>query len=458
MGLLDRWRRRRRKNSSWAQPPIWDLDGLRGAFLGGLTHDREAIENDFEGYIRGALKANGPIFSCIAARQHVFSQGEFGWRSAIDGRRFGDEQLALLENPWPGGTTGKLLSHMEQDASLAGNSFWCVVDDQGRVGEAATGPGRRITRLRPDWVYIVLGSHSGEINALDTRVIGYLYRPPGGTEVLLLPEQVSHYAPIPDPEARFRGMSWLTPVLREIEADTAATTHKRRFFQNAATPNMVVTFDKDTAEDAFDDFVEKFRAGHQGAWNAYKTLFLMGGADVKPLTHDFRQMEFNATVGRIEARIASAAGVPPSWVGFAEGLQGSGLNAGNFSAGRRRFADGTIRPLWKEAAASLETLLRPPTSARLIVTEDGVAFLREDARDRAEIFRTRMTGIDAGIKAGFEADAVVAAAAAEDVTLLLGRHTGLVSVQMQPPRTGEDDDGGTGDGPGSENQPEEGDQ
>jgi hypothetical protein len=30
---------------------------------------------------------------------------------------------------------------------------------------------------------------------------------------------VAHWSPIPDPLANFRGMSWLTPVLREIDAD-----------------------------------------------------------------------------------------------------------------------------------------------------------------------------------------------------------------------------------------------
>src|SRR5205823_2138143 len=31
---------------------------------------------------------------------------------------------------------------------------------------------------------------------------------------------------------RWRGMSWLTPVLREIQADTATTRHKQKFFEN----------------------------------------------------------------------------------------------------------------------------------------------------------------------------------------------------------------------------------
>jgi hypothetical protein len=39
---------------------------------------------------------------------------------------------------------------------------------------------------------------------------------------------VAHFAPIIDPLADFRGMSWLTPILREIQADQAMTRHQRR--------------------------------------------------------------------------------------------------------------------------------------------------------------------------------------------------------------------------------------
>ncbi|MEU6674768.1 phage portal protein [Streptomyces sp. NPDC046925] len=436
-----------RSTKSFTQPDFWSLDAA--PFVMGSTADKERIESDFEGYVEGAFKRNGPIFSCIVARQMVFSEARFMWRQFNKGRPgdlFSNAELNLLERPWPGGTTGELLARMEQDASLAGNSYWTKTDDQGRYGGAASGPGLRLARLRPDWVSMVIGSHSGDLYAADARIIGYLYEPrqfgvmasggphATGGAVLLLPGEVAHYSPIPDPAARFRGMSWMTPVLREIEADSASTIHKKTFFEHAAVPNMVVRFDKDVQKEQFEAFVKAFKAGHQGAFNAYKTLFLQGGADVTPLTHDFRQLDFTSTVGKGEARIASAAGVPPSWVGFSEGLQGSALNTSNFAASRRRFADGTMRPLWRIAAASLEVLFKPSgASTHLWFDTRDVAFLREDSRDRADIMRVQLNTIDAGIKSGFEPDAVVKAVVNEDVSLLIGHHTGLVSVQMQPP-------------------------
>jgi hypothetical protein len=92
-------------------------------------------------------------------------------------------------------------------------------------------------------VTIVLGSRTG--SELDTQVVGYEYKPGGPSSgedpILLLPEQVAHFAPIPDPLAKYRGMSWLTPILNEIAADESASTHKRLFFENGAKLGYVVT-------------------------------------------------------------------------------------------------------------------------------------------------------------------------------------------------------------------------
>ena len=437
-----------RGQKAFSQPPFWSLDSLRSSLLPTALPDRERIENDFEGYVEGAYKRNGPVFACILARQMVFSEARFQFQQMRNGRPgdlFGTPDLALLENPWPGGTTGELLARMEQDGSLAGNFYATTADDEGRFGRAATGPGRRVVRMRPDWVTLILDSRSHDPYALDAKVVGYLYDPrsmsvagvntPSEKAVLLLPNEVAHFSPIPDPAARFRGMSWMTPVLREIQSDNSATSHKDAVFRNAATPSMVVKFARETTPDLFDQFVTRFKASHQGVDNAFKTLFLGGGADVTPLTFDFRQLEFSQTQGKGESRIASAAGVPPSWVGFSEGLQGSALNAGNFSAARRRFADGTIRTLWRQAAAALQVLVTPPAGSRLWYDARDAAFLREDRKDAAEIQRQQAATIRQLTDAGYTPDSVVRAVQAEDWSLL--EHTGLFSVQLQPPGTGQ---------------------
>ena len=431
---------------SFTQPNFWSRPDWLSYGAPWSAPDQERIGNDFLGYVQGAYKANGAVFACITARQEIFCQVRFGWREFTDlrpGELFSSPELALLERPWHSATTIDLLARMEPVASLAGNYYGTVCDDSGRLGRAAKGPGRQIVHMRPDWVTIVIKSPSDDPWDLRARIAGYLYEPmgnqgsgyPRADAVLLMPNEVCHYAPKPDPEMRFRGMSWLTPVIRDIQADSAATAHKERFFRNGATLGTVVRFDKDTSPGTFDAFVARFNASHQGEDNAYKTLFLGGGADVTVVGTDMKQLDFRGTQGAGETRIAAAAGVHPAILGISEGLQGSSLNAGNFGAARRLVADKTLRHLWGVASSSLEALLdRPSESASLWYDTRDVAMLREDTKDAAEIQAKQAQTIRTLIDAGWEPASVTSAVMNEDWSLL--RHSGLYSVQLHEPGAG----------------------
>ena len=434
----------------WSQPLSWAYDDFRLPFLSSysLFSDRESIENDFEGYVRGAYKSNGIIFACVAARQGVFSQARFKWRDYVKGepgKPYGNPVLRLLEKPWANGTTGDLLSLAEVDVSLAGNFWATTVDDRGRMGNAATGPGRRVARMRPDWVTQVIGSYSGDPLALDAKVVGILYHPRRSSHlgsgtlddpntVLLLPDEVCHYAPYPDPEARFRGMSWLTPIIREVQADKAATQHKLKFFESGATPSMVFKFDRDVEAEDFYKFKERFNAEHQGAWNAYKALFLAGGADIEVVGADLKQLEFSATQGRGETRIAVAARIPAVILGISEGLGGSALNAGNYGQAKRNWSEGALQDMWNKAAASFQNLLPDPGDATELTCDTrGIPFLREDAKDVAEIQQSNAITLRQLTDAGFDPDAAIDYLLTDDLATLKGKHSGLFSVQLQPP-------------------------
>lgn len=434
-GLLDRIAaragRQPKGRKGFSEPPFWSVEGMRGSLWSG--GDQGRIEHDFQGYIDGAYKRNGVVFSCIRARQMVFAQARFQWRDR-ERKLFGSTGLSILERPWPGGTTGDLLARMEVDASLAGNCYLTIVDDDGRYGPQATGAGRRMVFLRPDWVTLVISSPSGNPHAPDARVVGYRYTPRGGDELLLLPSQVCHYAPQPDPAARWRGMSWLTPVLDDIAADRASTRHKRKFFENGAALSTVVTLDKDIEPEAFNFFVAAFNEQHRGAENAYAPLFLGGGADAKIVSADMKQLDFKATVGVSETRVAAAAGAHPVVVGLSEGLQGAALNAGNFGQVRRLFVDGTIRWLWQNVASSLETLVVPPRGDVSLWYDDrDIAFLRVDRDEVARIQQTQAAAVRQYVDAGYNPDAAIRAIQSDDVGQLLGQHSGLFSVQLLPP-------------------------
>lgn len=388
---------------------------------------KEEPEGDFQGMVTGAYKQNGVIFACCVARQLLFSEARFQFQGIKNGRPgdlFGNTELEILEKPWPNATTGELLSRAIQDVDLSGNFF--VVRE-----------GKRLRRLRPDWVDIILTAPPAE--SVKSDVAGYIYKP-GGTEDRenweIYPAdgsngKVAHWSPIPDPEAQYRGMTWMTPVLREIEADGLATEHKTAFYKNAATPNIAVSFKETVTEEQFKEFMKAVELGHTGPKNAYKTLYLGGGADVTPLTVDFQALDFKKIQGAGETRIAAAARIHPVVVGLSEGMQGSSLNAGNFRSARDAFADGTMRPLWRTFCAAMEPLLKVPASSRLWFDDRDIAYLREDIKDLAEIQSQEASTITKLIQDGYTPDSIVEAVQKKDWSLL--KHTGLYSVQLQPP-------------------------
>lgn len=435
MGLLERvieGRIVRPADVARYAPPAWMQPYLDGAPLPYSTSygvDRaEPISNSFVDYVTGGLQGNGVIWSIERVRVAVFTEARFQFQRFSKGRPadlYGLPDLALLERPWQGGTTGDLLARMILDADMAGNFFAVEMDGE-------------VVRLRPDWVEIVF---TERFDAYGVQVgwkrLGYLYyeggkRHEGQVAAVFMPDEVVHFAPEPDPLANWRGMSWITPVVREIMADTQATKHKLKFFENAATPNLAVSLPKELSPAQFSEFVEKMDSAHRGAENAYKTLYTGGGADVTVVGRDMGQLDFKVTQGAGESRLAAAGGIHPAIVGLSEGLQGSSLNAGNFGAARRLVGDVTMRHLWRNAAGSLEVLVPPPADgSRLWYDDRDIAFLREDAKDAAEITEIQARTIGDLVNHGFTRESAKAAVIGQNMDLL-APDPNWVSLQLQP--------------------------
>jgi len=367
---------------------------------------------------------NPIVAACIHVRTLVFSEARFTFQrysASRPGDMFGDPTLGILEKPYPNATTGDLLARMEVDASLYGNSYWIVKDGS-------------LVRLDPTKVMIATGSVSDQITGqqVGSQLLGYHMMDDNGSMLASFePSQVAHYRPLPDPAHAFRGVSWLNAVMPDVSADSELTAYKHAFLSNAATPNMVVSFDPTITREAFDKFKDSMDARHRGTGNAYKTMYLGGGADVKVVGSNFEQIAMKAVQGAGETRIAAAAGVPASILGISEGLSGSSLNAGNYTAARRRFADGTLRPLWRSACGALQNLVPPPDGgARLWYDDRDVSFLQEDVADGADIRMKDAQTMRTLVDGGFEPSSVVAAVTTGDMSRLV--HTGSVSVQLQP--------------------------
>jgi len=413
----------------WAS--MFTLGGLPGILNTSLKPTEEAdVTNTFISLVNAAYRGNGVAFACMLARYSLFSEARFVWRqfrNSQPGPLFGTPELSILDEPEPGSTTDELLKRALLDNDLAGD--WFGVRRSGQLA-----------RIRPDWTTIIVGSpnQNSDLGGWDpdARVLGYAYEPGGpgaGREpIIFLPNEVAHFAFTPDPLFRYRGMPWIVPILRELQGDSSASAHKLAFFRNAATPNVVIKLPSALTLEKARQWIDLFEQEHRGISNAFKTWYFGGGAEAQPIGLDFQQMDFRGLQSGFETRIASASGMHPVIVPFSEGLTGSSLNAGNFQQAARLVADKTLRPLWRAMSGSLQNVLnRPNGAARLWYSEREIPFLRTDVKDEAEIQQKNAATISSYITAGFEPASAVDAVDTGDLGRLT--HTGLVSVQLQPP-------------------------
>lgn len=419
-----------------------------GGYGASASDDHEEAPNDFQSYVAQAYKGSGAVFAGMEAWRLAFCEVRFQYQKLNAGRPgklFGVPALSILESPWENAFTADLLARAINHFHLAGNHF---------VVTEGVGDNGRLRVLRPDWVSIILTAPPNK--AVKSDIAGYLYKP-GGTQDKTLWKvypidgsqgTMAHWAPIPDPDAQYRGMSPLTPILTEIQSDKAIIKHKHQWFKHGASPSIAVSFKDIVTDEQFKIMMRSMKREHAGVDNAYKPLFLGGGADVKVL--NAAPIDWLNVGGHGETRILAALNIHPTLVGLAENLHGSTLNQGNYEASKNRFIDMGLRPQWRSLCQAYSVLVPKLKGARLWYDGRDIAFLRADRLAEAEVLQSAASTINSWITAGFTPDSAVLAYAERDPALLV--HTGLVSVQLFEPGAGTLDPDGNALTPGKSGQ------
>jgi phage portal protein BeeE len=369
--------------------------------------DREAVLPQLTAWAQQANASTSPVFAAILVRMMLLAEAQWQFQAKDDKHLYGNQSLSVLEHPWgPDSTSGELIARCEQDASVAGNSYtWAPPGED------------QLVRLRPDWVTIVSERVPVEGGGWYRKKIGYWHEQPKSAldqrDGFLVPAaEVAHWAPIPDPEASFRGMSWLTPAMRDIQGDNAMAQYKIRYLQNNATPNVIVKYAQKLQPSTVDAIGERIHARYGGADNAGKTLILDQGADLTLAGNSLSQMDF-ANVAQVGIeRILADAGVPPLLVGL-ESIKGAGKS---YQEVIRRFGDLTLRPLWRSMCGALESLVPDvPAGSRLWVDTSDIAALQDGEQVRAQVTLIRAQALLALEQAGYDRMSAVKAIEAGDM-------------------------------------------
>lgn len=385
---------------------------------GGQTYQRDELPR-LTGE-RQALTSNGTVYGIVRSRVDLFAQARFVWKRYGAGPKpmasdvFTNGALAALDNPSP------LLEWMELDVATAGNSY--LVRD-----------GSALRRLNPEWVTIVLGSQRDPDDpgvAWDSEPIGVIYRPMGHTgdraEVFTWSE-VAHYCPERDPDARFRGMSYLRPAIEDVQADNGARRYLTKFWENNATAPLIITYPPEVPQTTAQVAQELWNEAHKGVNRAFRTAFLGAGADPKVVGMSLKDLDTEAVRKQVHLDITLAAGVPPIAAGIFEGTYA------NAKESNRALADKKLRYLWLRAVEAFRPLFPPPAGAELWYDVSGVSALQSDALDDSAVMAQQANTMRTLVDGGFTPDSVTAAVTSGDMTKLT--HSGNLSVQLLPPGT-----------------------
>lgn len=364
------------------------------------------------GLIRDAQKAygaNGVVFGCVTRRMALISEARFQYQRIADMSLFGDQNLSILEHPWPNATAGELFARVEQHASYAGNAFVRRVDPDD-------GSDPLLLLMRPDTVQILSEERRDTIGRPYKLPVGYLQDMQvlgiNADPQLFLTDEVAHYSPVPDPDSPWRGMSWMTPVLREVGADLAMTSYKTYHLDQGAFPGIVIKSPRKLSDKAILTLRKRLAARYSGPGNAGKTLVLDEGLDATVAGHSLEQLQADLVTKAGERRVCSAADVP---------LELMGLEQGDYQAAQRRFADMWARPHWRMICACLEHLIPafPEQGVRLWFDVSGIAALREGELARGQTTLVKSQSVAAFVAAGMTRKSSIAAADSGDISLLV---------------------------------------
>lgn len=117
------------------------------------------------------------------------------------------------------------------------------------------------------------------------------------------PNEILHIKFLPKRDSLFTGTCALQLIGARLGAELSATEWEGRFFENDATPPLVITLGEDAGTDEMKEAYDSFMIAHAGTYNAGKPVILGGGASITKLgfnmadsqlveAHSFNVMEF----------------------------------------------------------------------------------------------------------------------------------------------------------------------
>ena len=205
------------------------------------------------------------------------------------------------------------------------------------------------------------------------------------THLKFEPDEIIHIK-ADNEDSIYRGAPRLKSIKRLIELYYYLINFQRQFFKNNGVPGIVLTTDSVLSPKVKERVLEQWRQNYSTIFGGARSpAILDGGLQISPFGQvKFAELDFEASVERVQQDIAKALGVP--YV-----LLKSGNNA-NIHANQVLFYNHTIMPILEQFCSSIAHFFGPD----MIIRPDrtAVSSLRADEKVQALYYSTLVnTGI-----------------------------------------------------------------
>ena len=179
----------------------------------------------------------------------------------------------------------------------------------------------------------------------------------------------------------YRGISRLRPAVRTMKLMKSMRDFQDNFFNNGAVPGLVIKSPDTLSQRIKDRMKEDWKQQYRPQSGGRNPMILDGGMEIDSISNvNFKELDFEASIGANEKTILKALGVPPV-------LVDSGNNA-NLRPNHRLYYLETIIPIIKKLNSAYQAFFG------FEIYEDvaGIPALQPELRDEAAYYATLVNG------------------------------------------------------------------
>ncbi len=232
--------------------------------------------------------------------------------------------LDLLYSPAQNITKTDLFNLTSQWIDLFGKAFWIIEKEGTSTRLVPVGPYEMSPVVDSDGV-IVEWKRVWNVNA---RQFTKVYP---SSEVL--------YFNLPNPFNISDAYSPLQGIYEWVETENNATDWNRNFFENNATPSLILKAQNAISLNIVERLRESFISAFQGIRNSHKVGVLPSGVEIEKLQESMKDMDFATLDERYQNKILAAFKVPKSRLGIT-----TDVNRANAEASFYIYAKQAIQP------------------------------------------------------------------------------------------------------------------